>query len=124
MKSFFYKFYAPNNAILSIAGDVNLIEIQKLCEKWFGDIPKEMCQNETCHKSLSKKKKRSKEIIKDVPSNALYMAYHTGGRTDDDYHATDLISDLLANGPSSLFNKILIKEKNFSHKLTHIFKVA
>ena len=111
VKSFFYKFYAPNNAILSIAGDVNLIEIQKLCEKWFGDIPKRNVPKRNLPQEPEQKEKRSKEIIKDVPSNALYMAYHTGGRTDDDYHATDLISDLLANGPSSLFNKILIKEK-------------
>lgn len=111
VKNFFYKFYAPNNAILTIAGDVNLKNIQKLCEKWFDDIPKRDVPKRNLLKEPKQKEKRFKEIVKDVPLNALYMAYHMSGRMDSNYHTTDLISDLLANGQSSLFNKFLIKEK-------------
>ena len=38
VKDFFYKYYAPNNAILTIAGDFKLSEIKKLTEKWFSHI--------------------------------------------------------------------------------------
>ena len=40
VKDFFYKYYAPNNAILVVSGDVVTEEIKKLAEKWFGSINK------------------------------------------------------------------------------------
>ncbi len=111
VKKFFFNFYAPNNAILTIAGDVNTNEMQTLCEKWFGDIPKRKILKQTIPSEPIQKNKRTKEIISNVPLNAIYMAYHTCNRLDKDYYPSDLISDLLANGNSSLFNKFLIKEK-------------
>lgn len=39
VKEFFYKHYAPNNAVLVIAGDVETSAIERLCKKWFGNIP-------------------------------------------------------------------------------------
>ena len=40
VKTFFYKHYAPNNAILSIAGNISFEDAVRLTEKWFGSIPK------------------------------------------------------------------------------------
>ena len=41
VKSFFYSHYLPNNAILSVAGDVELNQIKDLSKKWFADIPED-----------------------------------------------------------------------------------
>lgn len=111
VKDFFYKYYAPNNAILVIAGDVETFEMEKLCKKWFADIPKRNVPVRNIPVEPRQTEKRTLELERDVPANAIYMAYHTCGRKDPDYHATDLISDLLSNGQSSFFNKNLIKGK-------------
>jgi predicted Zn-dependent peptidase len=50
-------------------------------------------------------------LERDVPSDAIYMAYHMCERMHKDYYASDLISDILSNGRSSLFNLNLIKGK-------------
>jgi zinc protease len=111
VKEFFYKHYAPNNAVLVIAGDVETSSMKKLCEKWFGNIPHRNVQKRNIPNEPLQTKKRTLTLERDVPADAIYMAYHMCGRNDNDYFAADLISDLLSNGRSSFFNKNLIKEK-------------
>lgn len=111
VKDFFYKHYAPNNAVLAIAGDVETSQMERLCKKWFGEIPRRNIPIRDIPKEPAQTEKRTLTLERDVPADALYMAYHMCGRKDNEYFATDLISDLLANGRSSFFNKNLIKEK-------------
>lgn len=40
VKDFFFRFYAPNNAILSVTGNITFEKTVQLAEKWFGDIPR------------------------------------------------------------------------------------
>jgi predicted Zn-dependent peptidase len=117
VKEFFYKFYAPNNAVLVIAGDIDTCEMQKLCEKWFGDIPKRNVPVRNLPEEPEQASKRVLELERNVPSDAIFMAYHTVGRIDEEYYTTDLISDLLSNGKSSLFNTNLIKGKQLFSEL-------
>lgn len=114
VKNFFYNYYAPNNAILVVAGDVTTEEVQKLSEKWFSDIPRRDILDKDIPSEPKQLEKRELTLKRDVPSDALYMAYHMCGRLDKDYYASDLLSDLLSNGRSSMFNRNLIKgEKLF-----------
>jgi len=111
VKEFFYKYYAPNNAILTIAGDVETEQIKKLTEKWFGSIEKRNVPVRNLPVEPEQTEKREMSVTKDVPFNAIYKAYHMCSRNDKNYHATDLISDILANGKSSRFYQSLVKEK-------------
>ncbi len=111
VKDFFYKYYAPNNAILVIGGDVKTQEMQKLCEKWFGEIPRRNVPVKNISQEPPQKEKRTLTLERNVKANAIYMAYHMCDRNHKDYYASDLISDLLSNGKSSLFNINLIKKK-------------
>ena len=111
VKAFYKKYYNPNNAIMVIAGDVDFDEVKQLSEKWFGpiekgediirDIPLEPAQTQA----------RFMQVERDVPVNAIFKVYHMCGRTDADYHATDLISDIMANGKSSRLHQKLVKEQ-------------
>lgn len=109
VKDFFYKYYAPNNAILVIGGNVETEKIEKLCKKWFGDIPARNIPVRNLPAEPAQTEKRSLNLEREVANDALYMTYHMCGRNDPDYFTTDLISDLLSNGRSSLFNLNLIK---------------
>ncbi len=111
VKNFFYKHYAPNNAILVIGGDVETSKMESLCNKWFGDIPCREVPERNLPVEPVQTGKRTLTLERDVPNDAIYMAYHMCSRTDKDYYATDLISDLLSNGRSSLFDLNLIKTK-------------
>jgi len=111
VKSFFYSHYAPNNAILTISGNVETKQILELSEKWFGGIEKRDIANRKLNKEPRQTGARKLTEKKDVPSNAIYMAYHMCERKSELYHATDLLSDILSNGLSSRLYQGLVKEK-------------
>lgn len=110
VRDFFYSHYLPNNAILVVAGNVKIQQIKKLTEKWFGPIPSGRIQTRNLPIEPLQNKKRSAEVKADVPAEALYKAYHMPGRFDEDYHAADLMSDVLGRGDSSRLYQKLVKE--------------
>lgn len=112
VKEFFYKHYAPNNAILSIAGPVSTDEIFNLSKKWFGEIESRPVPIRNLPKEPQQVESRILEVEKDVPFDSIYKAYHMSNRNHNDFHATDLISDLLSNGKSSRLYQKLVKEHN------------
>lgn len=115
VKAFYNKYYNPDNAILCVAGNVETEEIKTLAKKWFGEIragekfirhyPQEPEQTEP----------RLLTVERDVPQDALYMAWRMPRRSHPDYYTIDLISDILSNGNSSrLFQKLVKEQQLFS----------
>lgn len=111
VKAFFHKHYLPNNAILTVAGNVEAEQIKTLAEKWFSEIPAGKISARNLPKEPEQNEVRRLEVERNVPANAIYKAYHMCSKTDKDYHTTDLLSDVLSLGKSSRFYKKLIKEK-------------
>ncbi|MEZ2441644.1 M16 family metallopeptidase [Chitinophaga sp. RCC_12] len=111
VKAFFFKYYRPANAILSVGGNVTVEQVKALAEKWFGDIP----SGEKYHRNLPVEPAQTAahklEVKANVPLDALYKCYHMYARTDKRYYAADLISDILGGGSSSRLNQVLVKEK-------------
>jgi zinc protease len=115
VKTFFKKFYCPNNAIMVVAGDVTTSEIKKLSEKWFGKIPKGPANKRKLPVEPEQKQSRQLTVKRKVPLDAIYKAYHCCARSDKEFYATDLLSDILSNGRSSrLFRELLMKKRMFS----------
>lgn len=110
VKSFFYKHYGPQNAILSIAGNVSLEKTKQLVEKWFGDIDSREKHNRNIPKEPKQTELRTLTVERDVPNDAIYMVFKMGNRKDKSYYIADVISDLLSRGESSRFHKKMIKE--------------
>jgi len=111
VKHFYAKYYNPNNAIVSIAGNVQTDEIKVLTEKWFGPIASGPKNDRKLPAEPRQSEPRSLTVTRNVPTNAIYKAWHCCGRMDKDYVASDLISDLLASGESSILMKELVKKK-------------
>ncbi len=111
VKKFFFSHYAPNNAILSLAGNITAAEIKPLAEKWFGPIPRREISKRDITDEPKQIKRRFQEVIRDVPATALFKVFHMSDRKSSDYYVTDVISDLLSNGKSSRLYQHLVKEK-------------
>lgn len=121
VKSFFYRFYAPNNAILAVTGRISFQETIRLAEKWFGDIPAREVKIRRLPVEPLQTEQRRKTVERNVPAHMLYMAFKMGGRKDIDYYPSDMLSDLLSNGSSSRLIQRLVKEKKlFSSIDAHI----
>lgn len=111
VKDFFYKHYAPNNAIMVVAGDITEAEIRKLSEKWFSPIEKRKVQKRKLPKEPVQTEYRELEVTRDVPYDSIIKTYHMCGRLGKDYHTFDILSDILSNGKSARFYQKLVKEK-------------
>ena len=115
VREFFYHYYAPNNAILSVTGRISFEETLRLAEKWFGPIPKRDVPSRRLPKEERQTALRRKMVKRKVPVSAIYMAFHMCNRTHPDYYAFDIITDILSNGRSSRFVRSLIqKQKVFT----------
>ncbi|MDA3890575.1 MAG: pitrilysin family protein [Salinivirgaceae bacterium] len=111
VKDFFFKHYAPNNAVLVVTGNVDTEEVKALSEKWFGDIPKRNVPTRNLTAEPKQTEYRLNEVERPVPLNTIFQAYHMVDRLSHDYYATDLISDILSNGKSARLNQHLVNEQ-------------
>ena len=117
VKDFFNRFYKPNNAILCVAGNLELKAVKDLCEKWFAPIPSGKIPKRKLPKELVQKEYRRLEVERDVPQDAIYMTFHMCDRRNDQYYATDLISDILSGGKSGRLYQSLVKDKEIFTEL-------
>lgn len=113
VRSFFFSHYAPNNAILAVTGNISLEETIAMAEKWFGPIQRRDVIKRNLIKEPEQLQERRETVERNVPVDAIYMAFHMSNRKDRNYYAYDMLSDLLSNGRSSRFIQNLVQEKKF-----------
>jgi len=111
VKDFFKKHYSPSNAILSIAGNIDISQTKEWIEKWFAVIPSGDKYEREIKQEEKQKEKRILHLKRDVPQNSFSKVYHMPARMDKSYIAGDLTSDLLGRGFSSWLHKSLVKEQ-------------
>jgi zinc protease len=111
VKDFFFKHYTPVNAILTVAGNVSLEEIERLSRKWFGSIP----SGKKYERSIPQEPKQTVpavlEVKATVPLDALYKCWHVTPRLDERFYTMDLITEILGGGASSRLFQSLVKEQ-------------
>ncbi len=113
VQDFFSRFYLPNNAVLVVAGGVKLEEVKQLSKKWFSPIPAGPTHQRNLLQEPPQRSPRSFDVAADVPLNALYKAYHVGGRLSPSYHAVELIVTILEGGRSSRLYEELVDQKQY-----------
>jgi predicted Zn-dependent peptidase len=111
VKNFFFKHYRPVNAILCIAGNVSIDEVKTLANKWFGNIEAGEKYVRNLPKEPEQKAARTETLLRDVPYDALYKAWHIPARLEKGYHESDLITEIMGNGYASRLYQSLVKEQ-------------
>ncbi|MFZ4786032.1 MAG: M16 family metallopeptidase [Flavobacteriales bacterium] len=112
----FYKtFYVPNNAVLSIAGDINIEQTKALIAKYFSGIPKGTMAipRPTVQEPINKGEVRDTIKVKDqLPM--IVQAYHIPAQGTPEFYAVDMLNQLLAQGESSRLNRSVVEEKQLA----------
>jgi len=111
VRDFHQKYYHPNNAVLVVAGNVVTEEALALIEKWFGHLPAGPPVERIIPAEPPQKILQQRILNGTAPADALYLAFHIPSRVDLDFYSVDLLSDILANGPSSRLYRRLLKEQ-------------
>jgi len=111
-KQFYQDFYTPNNAILSIAGDIDYDDAKKMIEKYFGSIP---VKNPNVYRPTTVEPAMTAEVRDTVYDNiqlpAVVMTYRIPGQGTPDYYAVSMLGTLLSQGQSSRLYKALVDEQ-------------
>jgi predicted Zn-dependent peptidase len=113
-KAFNKKFYVPNNAVLVIAGDIDIAKTKTMVESYFGEIPAGAPVVRQTIKDLP----ITKEIIDTAYDNniqipAIMAAYRIPGMTSKESKALEMASAVLSQGNSSrMFKKMVDDKKN------------
>lgn len=108
VKEFFYSHYAPNNAVLSVSGNVSFDETCRLVEKWFGSIPVRNIAPRNYPQEPEQVEARREDVKGNVPQLAMVKAFRMPGYGQPNYVECDIITDLLASGRSSRFYRNLL----------------
>lgn len=118
VKNFHDNYYCPDNAIVTLSGNITHQKAMELTEKWFGSIPSNPSKNQIPHAEPKQTSSRFLEIESNVPMDAIYKSFHMPGRGAKEYIIADLLSDLLGRGKSSRLHQSLVKERNIFNNIS------
>lgn len=109
------KFYVPNNAVLVVAGDIDIDATKKMVEDYFGDIPrgKDIFRENFVEDPIAEEINK-KAYDGNIQIPAVIAAYRTPSFKDRDSRVLDMISTYLSDGPSSKLYKKLVDEKKMA----------
>ena len=112
-RAFNKKYYIPNNAVLTVAGDLDIAETKQWIADYFGSIP----TGTAIERSFPKEEPiqttiRAEAFDPNIQVPALFMAYRTPGRNTRVARVLNMISTYLSQGKSSkLYKKLVDKKK-------------
>ncbi len=118
---FYHTFYVPENATLSIAGDLDIEETKKLIELYFAEIPRGKVEVPRPTVVEPPQTEEVRDIVYDnIQLPAVIQAYHMPAQGTDDYYAIDMLTTLLSDGQSSRFYKEIVDKQQKAVQVTAI----
>ena len=110
LKAFFKRWYGPNNAVLTIGGDIDTAKTKALIAQYFGDIPKGPEVNDPEPQPVTLSETRYMTLEDKVHLPLLQITFPTVYARHPDEAPLDVLSDILGGGKTSLFYKNLVKD--------------
>jgi zinc protease len=119
VRNFFKTYYAPNNAVLTVVGDVDVNEVKKMVEKHFAGIPSQpLPARADLTEPAQTKEKRVSQTDKLAKLPALATGYHIPPQNSPDFPAMALLVQILQGDDSSRWYQRLVKEKELTLDLS------
>jgi zinc protease len=108
VQEFFRTFYAPNNASLVIAGDIDYAKTRALVEKWFGEIPRGKPVPPVAPPAAMLTEVNRKTMTDKVQLPRLYLGWLTPSHYEPGDAALDIVASVLSGGKNSRLYKRLV----------------
>jgi len=126
LKNFFLRWYGPNNAVLTVGGDLNPKEVVAMVEKYFGSIPRGIAvENMKLDPVVLDANRYISYYDKNIRFPALIITYPTVPRFDPDEAPLDCLAEIIGSGKSSYFYQRFVKtqkaiQANVSHPASEL----
>lgn len=109
LKAFFKRWYGPNNAVLTIGGDIDTAATKRWVEKYFGPIAKGPAVADPQPEPVSLEQNRYITLEDNIHLPLLQITFPTVYARHPDEAPLDVLADILGGGKTSLFYKNLVK---------------
>lgn len=114
LQAYFDAYYAPNNAVVVIAGDVTLEKVKELSQKFFEPIPARTPPRPVHAREPEQLGEKRIYVNRNVSSPNVLVVFHVPQTGSADYYALDMLDSILGDGKSSRLYKALIDEKQLA----------
>jgi zinc protease len=114
---FYNRFYAPNNAVLIIGGDINIEKTKKLVDKYYAHIPASKLEKVSLPQEPEQKRFRKLSIPKEVQAVTVSLNYRGAKGMVEENFALDVLSEVLGGGQSSRLYKALINKHQIASSI-------
>ena len=122
VKDWFRDKYGPNNAVLVLAGDVDVATARRLVEKQFGDIPRGPV-NTPAAAAVPTLPAPKTEVMKDrVAQTRIYRTWAVPGMLDKDAAALDVAASVLGGLSSSRLDNILVRREQLATSVSAYYR--
>ncbi|MBP3984070.1 insulinase family protein [Pseudoxanthomonas helianthi] len=118
VKTWFRTWYGPNNAVLVLAGDIDLATAKEKVAKYFGDIPASptMAQPKV---DVAKRAKATREVMQDkVPQARIYRVWNVPQAGSKEADQFQLLAQVLGGSKSSRLDKRLVHEDKLADNVS------
>lgn len=115
LEQYFRTYYAPNNCVVVISGNVKVDEVKRMAEKYMATIPANVPPKPVHLVEPPQTGERRVTIQKEVPSPYLMIGYHTPEATNKDYYSLSILNAVLTSGNSSRLYSELVDKKQLAN---------
>ena len=115
LEQYFRTYYAPNNCVVVISGNVKVDEVKRMAEKYMAIIPANVPPKPVHLVEPPQTGERRVTIQKEVPSPYLMIGYHTPEATNKDYYSLSILNAVLTSGNSSRLYSELVDKKQLAN---------
>ena len=114
LENYFHTYYAPNNCVVVISGDVKFDEVKMFAEKYFGSISSGPEPRKVHTIEPPQTGERRVFVQREVPTPYLMITYHVPQSGSEDYYALDLLNSILSQGRSSRLYSSLVEDSQLA----------
>lgn len=111
----FYKtYYAPNNAVMVVVGDVDVGQVLRLVQEYYGNMPRSVIPVEDVHPEPPQVEERRLSITKPTPTHKVAIGYKAPALGDFDHAPLVLLNEILFGGRSSRAHRALVQQQELA----------
>ncbi|MGQ0560979.1 MAG: M16 family metallopeptidase [Gemmatimonadota bacterium] len=116
--TFYRRYYVPNNATITLAGDITVAQAKKFAQEYFGAIPRGpeiavLPAAPAAPRTDGERRQVLEDKLASVP--VLFVAFNVPEHKDDDVYALQLLANIVGQGESSRLNQALVKEAKIAN---------
>ena len=124
LQTYFATYYSPSNCVVVIVGSVSVESVKAFTKKYFEPISDGPPPRKIHTVEPEQDGERRVNVIRDVPSPYVMLAYHVPQTNSEDYYALSLLESILSSGKTSRLYSSLVDQRQLAIEVSTDYSYA